>query len=327
MDIVYGNKRIEKICTDASIAKQVYGSIQEAVMIKTGHSTIAIPPGESLREQLSDRGMSQKEFAARMNMSEKHISRLINGEVRLTQETALRLEMVLGISARFWNNLEALYREDIIRVEAENAAESDLAAAEKFPYDEMAELGWISKTESSMERVFNLRKFFEVAELSLLANNQITRIACRQLKVTEKSDMTVLAWSQEARRLGRRMAADPVNIKGLPEALPKITKIIRSGHTDTVKKIRSILSKYGIVLVLLPQLNESMLCGVSFSDGDRMVIGLSEKEADDNEKLAFSLFHELAHIVLGHIDKADVSPMDEQEADEWAKVYLHQSFI
>jgi len=55
--------------------------------------------------------MSQKEFAARMDMSEKHISKLINGEVQLTPETAVRLEMVLGVPAKFWNNLEAIYRE------------------------------------------------------------------------------------------------------------------------------------------------------------------------------------------------------------------------
>ena len=38
-------------------------------------TTIAIPPGSTIREQLLDRGMMQKEFAVRMNLSEKHISR------------------------------------------------------------------------------------------------------------------------------------------------------------------------------------------------------------------------------------------------------------
>ena len=51
---------------------------------------IATPPGATIKEQLTDRGMSQKEFAVRMNMSEKHISKLINGEVQLTPETALK---------------------------------------------------------------------------------------------------------------------------------------------------------------------------------------------------------------------------------------------
>ena len=62
---------------------------------------IAIPPGETIREQLENRGMTQKEFAQRMDMSEKHISNLINGKVELTIEMALRLEDVFGIPASF----------------------------------------------------------------------------------------------------------------------------------------------------------------------------------------------------------------------------------
>jgi len=81
-------------------------------------SYIATPPGATIKEQLNDRGMSQKEFAARMDMSEKHISKLINGEVQLTPEVAVRLEVVLGAPAKFWNNLEAVYREKLIKVEA-----------------------------------------------------------------------------------------------------------------------------------------------------------------------------------------------------------------
>ena len=49
---------------------------------------IASPPGATIKEQLADRGMKQKEFAQRMDMSEKHISRLINGEVQLTLDMA-----------------------------------------------------------------------------------------------------------------------------------------------------------------------------------------------------------------------------------------------
>ena len=74
-------------------------------------SYIATPPGETIKEQLNNRGMSQKELAVRMDMSEKHISKLINGDVQLTPDVAVRLEMVLGVPAKFWNNLEAIYRE------------------------------------------------------------------------------------------------------------------------------------------------------------------------------------------------------------------------
>ena len=66
-----------------------------------------------------------------MDMSEKHISKLIHGDVQLTPETAVRLEMVLGVPARFWNNLEAIYREKIIKAEAENAMDADVEMAKQ----------------------------------------------------------------------------------------------------------------------------------------------------------------------------------------------------
>lgn len=83
-------------------------------MVKS-RTIIATPPGVTIKEQLSDRGMSQKEFSARMELTEKHISRLINGEVRLTTDVANRLEMVLGIPANIWNNLEAIYKKNCLK--------------------------------------------------------------------------------------------------------------------------------------------------------------------------------------------------------------------
>ena len=95
-------------------------------------SVIATPPGATIKEQLLDRGLSQKEFALRMDMSEKHISKLINGEVQLTPDVAYRLEMVLGVPAKFWNNLEATYREKLVKVKVENAMEADKELANNF---------------------------------------------------------------------------------------------------------------------------------------------------------------------------------------------------
>lgn len=64
-------------------------------------SYIATPPGATIKEQLNDREMSQKEFAARMDMSEKHISKLINGEVKLTQRWQLDWKWYLECQQNF----------------------------------------------------------------------------------------------------------------------------------------------------------------------------------------------------------------------------------
>lgn len=89
-------------------------------MVKS-YTYIAIPPGSTIEEQLEERGMSRQEFASRMDMPENNISRLISGEIQITPEVACRLEAVLGLSASFWSNLEAIYREKIIKASAENA--------------------------------------------------------------------------------------------------------------------------------------------------------------------------------------------------------------
>ena len=98
-----------------------------------GRSIISVPPGATIKEQLVDRGISQKEFASRMGMSEKHISQLINGQVHLTADVALRLEAVFGIPASFWNNLEAIYCEKLAKAKAENEMDADIQISRRFP--------------------------------------------------------------------------------------------------------------------------------------------------------------------------------------------------
>jgi len=51
-------------------------------------SYIATPPGATIREQLKYKGLSQKDFAVRMDLSEEYVSKLINGKVQLTPEIA-----------------------------------------------------------------------------------------------------------------------------------------------------------------------------------------------------------------------------------------------
>ena len=47
--------------------------------------------------------------------------------MQLTPEFAVRLEVVLGITAKLWKNLESVYREKLIKVKAENAMDDDKA--------------------------------------------------------------------------------------------------------------------------------------------------------------------------------------------------------
>ena len=284
--------------------------------------TIATPPGATIKEQLVDRGMSQKEFASRMEMSEKHISKLINGEVMLTSDVAMRLEMVLGLPARFWNNLEAIYREKIAAVQAENEMEEDKELAGKFPYKEMAKYGWVPETTKAEEKVINLRKHFEVVHLAKLDAELLPKIAARRQEVNEKTDFALMAWAQRAKIEARKIETRPINIDRLIAAIPQIREMTRKAPEEFCPELIELFSNCGIALVFLPHIGGSFLHGATFFDKNKIVIGLTVR-GKDADKFWFSLFHEIGHIVKGHLSNiAGTTEDDEHQADEYARAAL-----
>lgn len=282
-------------------------------------TVIAVPPGATIKDQLIDRGMTQKEFASRMNLSEKHISKLINGEVRLTPDVAFRLEMVLGIPAQFWNKLEAIYQEKLIKATAENEMDEDISFSKRFPYNEMSKNGWLPKTNKPQERVIYLRQFFEVANLSLIRKPLIPGIACRQLSETQKSDYSLIAWAQKAKLEARSISTAAINLQALQDALTRIRGMTILSPEQFCPQLCQLLSECGIAIVFLPHIGGSFLHGATFIDGNKIVLGLTVR-GKDADRFWFSLFHELGHILLGHIGQVDgTTKEDEDAADEFAK--------
>lgn len=285
-------------------------------------SFVATPPGATIKEQLTDRGMSQKEFATRMEMSEKHISKLINGEVQLTPDVAVRLEMVLGVPAQFWSNLESIYREKLVKVKNENEMDEDIELVKKLPYREMAKNGWVPETKKAQEKVIYSRKFFEVVNLELVKDPRLNRIACRRINESEKADFALLAWAQKAKIEARAIETAPINIKALEEKIPQIRKMTQKCPEEFCPKLIKMLSECGIALVFLPHIGGSFLHGATFYDGNKIVIGLTVR-GKDADKFWFSLFHELAHIIYGHIGQPEgTSDADEEKADVYARDIL-----
>ncbi|MHB8961887.1 MAG: helix-turn-helix domain-containing protein [Saccharofermentanales bacterium] len=288
-------------------------------MMIHSNNTMAVAPGATIREQLDIRGMSQKEFALRMDMSEKHISHLINGKVELSHGVALRLESVLGLPASFWNNLEALYREQLSRVEAELDMENDEIIASIIPYAKIASFGWVPPTRKIKEKVSNLRSFFEVAKLGLLEDLCIPGIAYRTNGASTTSNYALAVWAQKARIEARKSSVKPINIAQLREDVPKIRNLTVLDPSEFCDQLSELLDNSGVAIVYLPHINGSFLHGASFIDGNQVVLGLTVR-GRDADRFWFSLFHELYHIINGHIHCTHpTTPEQEKEADCFAR--------
>ncbi len=69
----------------------------------------AIHPGEHLKEELGELGISAAELARRLRVPTNRITSILNGRRAITGDTALRLAHFFGTSAEFWLNLQSLY--------------------------------------------------------------------------------------------------------------------------------------------------------------------------------------------------------------------------
>lgn len=68
-----------------------------------------IHPGEHLRVDLEELGMSQAALARALNVPKNRISQIIHGERGISADTALRLARWMGTTPQYWLNLQANY--------------------------------------------------------------------------------------------------------------------------------------------------------------------------------------------------------------------------
>ena len=69
----------------------------------------AIHPGEILKDELDEFGVSQTAFARQINVPPNRISQIIAGKRSVTGDSALRFGHWFGVEPQFWLNLQAQF--------------------------------------------------------------------------------------------------------------------------------------------------------------------------------------------------------------------------
>ena len=77
---------------------------------------VATHPGEMIRDELKERGMTQKRLAEEMGVKPSVLSETINGKLSVSKNVAIALEKALGIPAEIWMNLQNQYELDKARI-------------------------------------------------------------------------------------------------------------------------------------------------------------------------------------------------------------------
>ena len=86
---------------------------------------IATHPGEMIKDELKERGMTQKQLADETGIKASVLSETINGKRSVSLNVAVALEKALGIPADIWMNMQTQHDLDTANIAERDIAERD----------------------------------------------------------------------------------------------------------------------------------------------------------------------------------------------------------
>jgi len=289
------------------------------------------PPGDTILDLLEERDWTQADLAKRMGYTTKHISQLINGKASITQETACRLERVLGSTARFWLNREAQYRENFARLEEKKILDQWEHWVDELPVYELMKTGAIEKRRIDKGNksliVQDSLRFFGVATPDEWKHHyEGMAVAYRRAREDMSNIGAISAWLRLGEIEIEKTSGPKYNRSRFEKALESIRSLTVLPPEKFEPQLRALCHQSGVALVLVPPIRRAYVSGAArWLNPHRPIIQLS-LYGKTNDRLWFTFFHEAAHILKHNKDNVFLDELDgqssgsdeEREANEWA---------
>jgi len=293
----------------------------------------AVAPGETLAETIASLGMSQADLALRSGLTSVSINRIIKGSQPITAETANKLELVTGVPATMWNNLEAQYREQLAKLEERERLQKHLAWLKTIPVKELIRRKIISDTRDRAELVRQALAFYGVS--SVAAFYKLIRrhgVAARRSQRFRSDPAALAAWLRLGELQAARLVCKPYTRDAFTRAVAEIRKLTTAQPREFVPKMVELCADAGVALALVPEISGAPWYGASkwlTTEKAMIVLSLRSKRED---QFWFSFFHEAGHIL--HDSKRELFTNDgssddpcEERANEYAvKVLIPEPY-
>jgi HTH-type transcriptional regulator/antitoxin HigA len=297
----------------------------------------ALPPGDTLVEVLSERGMSQAELARRTGLSTKHINQIVLGTASLSAETALRLERVTGVPAQVWTELEGDYQVARTRREELTRLESHVEWLRTFPVDELIRRGYVRQDVSNVDRLRDVLSFFKVATPDAWQQVWALPTAYRRSQAFEVEYAALASWLRIGEIRAEQLdlhAFDRTKFRASLNAVRELSVI--EDPAQWLPILVRLCAEAGVALVIEPEIKGARIHGaVRWLPSERPLIELSLRYSWA-DIFWFTFFHEAGHILLHDrkrltfVDRVNPVKTDdamEREADDFAaRMLLPRTF-
>lgn len=259
---------------------------------------IAFHPGYYIEEMIEDLEIGQDEFAKRLGISKKILNKLVEGEINLTDDVAIKIASMFGSSKETWINLQKEYDSKKMQIEELKELDEELQLLKLIDYNFFTKLGFVERTKDKREKLKNLYSFLKISKLSNLLTQDILvnyRVGIGEMK--EKNILNSKVWLQTAINMGRNIETKPFNKYKLETYIPKIRELTVQESNVFIPKLKNIFIECGVSFVTLPHLKNSGINGaVTWINKDKVILAINDRR-NYADTFWFSLFHEIKHVL------------------------------
>lgn len=285
----------------------------------------AVPPGETLQELLDDLDMSQAELAARLDRPKKLVNEIIQGKTAITADTAIQLERVLGLKARFWLNLEQNYREALARQRDRQVLGDEIDWLKSIPLRDLVKRQWIPRLKDPVDQLRSVLDFFGCASPAAVETYCHGLQVAFRMSTKDKSDpIATAAWLRRGEIEAHQSECQPYDKGRFKEAVDRIRSLTNRPPEEFYPEAQQLCADAGVAFVIVPGVTGSRVNGAArWLSKEKAMIQLSLRYSW-SDIFWFSFYHEAGHILLHSkkktvfLDEGYGEDADEQQANRFA---------
>lgn len=285
------------------------------------NDTIAFHPGYYIKEIVEESGLTQEDFAKRLDTTPKNLSLLIRGEQNLSIDIAMKLSRMMGTSVNYWLNLQNAYDALIAEFRSEEELAEERNVFKYFDYKFFRDnFGLPDLPRKRDEQIKEVRRFLNVATLTVLCRRDMAVSFRSQAEgLTEANTIKANAMVQIATNKALKTDAPKFNKRKFEEAAQYALTLTRN-HEEFYLLIRKAFLEAGVIFVILPNIVGSKTNGATKKVGDNIMLMVNDRRLYA-DSFWFTLFHEIGHIINGDYGISFEKESGEQEdaADKFAE--------
>ena len=290
-----------------------------------------VPTGEIIKEYIIEKGISQKDLAKRLNLSEKHVSNFLSGKIHLTEDMALKLEFIINdVPASYWLNYEARYREFLAKKEFDSNLEKiDIKEISKrFKFKEIFQKTSLNLVEQAKE----VLKLLNISDFNCF-NDTYNDLGVEFFQDGGEKE-PIIIWiklcEREIIKQNDNLDNIDFSLKELKQNLQRFKNIaLNSNVEESMKVCRKLCNKLGIYLVIREPISNSKVRGVLTTYNNKPAIFLSGRYKT-HDHIWFAFIHEIKHLLDDYnkkdiqvsFDDIDIHSQKEEDANKFARDFF-----